>query len=382
MPLSSSAGENDDRQGSHDIEEENAKATQYQEDDDWGGAWSSGSQDGGLFKRDGPFAIFLIILSTVISTVLFQMGLRRIKNVSRISHSRQELSRSASVYAPVVPKEETAQQYKTGWPDDIPDRWSNTIEDQGKLPLRTPDAASDMDTAISTQRQQYERLKEQVDGSDHADSGRAHGGQETRGYYDWDAIFSDDEAPYSGMTLTEMKDRAKKASKSATRAAAYAHQASIAASIATKATHEAQTAAHRAIEAALKSERALERKSGQAIAEAYASVKRAEDNAEKNARVAAEMAAKALLDEKSSIKASRQAVACEDVTRPHGVVNKCRALWYDLSGITLRTVAFTVNAGSVMVSACQEALTKLLAQGNSIFGMLKQHLPSGKVSAP
>lgn len=369
LPLSTSAASSD-MNDEDDNKRDDQKVTQDAEEDDWGTAvWNESSQEGRLFKRDGPFAVFLIIVSTIVSTVIFQMGFRKIKNVSRISKSRQQLSQSSSVYAPVLPKDGTAKRYKTGWPDDNGDHWSNTVEDTDKLPLRTPQGDDDLDTAILAQRQQYERLKAQVDGTgDHAIEKVE--GQQHEGYYDWDAIFSDDEAPYSGMSLTEMKDRAKKASKAATRAAGYAHQASVAASIATKATSDAQTAAHRAIEAALKSERALERNSGQAIVEAYAAARKAEDEAEKSARIAAEMAAKSLMDERSSNKFSREAVACEDVTRPHGLLNKARAIWFDVSTMS-----------SSALSACHDVSVKFVNKAKIFLGLLKQHLPNNKISS-
>ena len=371
LPLSRAAGDED--------ENKNGKKDDVQEEDDWGVSWSVSNQDGGMFKRDGPFAIFLIIVSTVLSTILFQMGFRRIKNVSRITKSSRALNRS-SVYAPVVPKEQTAKRYQTGWPDDTPDHWSSTVEDDNKLPLRTPDGENDLDMAIASQRQQYERLKEQVDGN-HASSHGKDNGREGQDFNDWDTIFSDDEAPYTGMSLSEMKDRAKKASKSATRAAGYAHQASIAASIATKASHDAQSAAHRAIEAAMKSERALERKSGQAIVEAYTAARKAEDEAEKNTRVAAEMAAKSLMDEKSGMKASREAIACEDLTKPHGVVNKLQAMWYDVSSIASQTASSIAQAGSYTLSACHNVSLKLTAQAKNFMGLIKEQLPKNKISS-
>lgn len=372
LPLSTAAANADD--------DGDVKENRVQEEDDWGTAWSDSGQDGGLFKRDGPFAVFLIIISTVVSTIVFQMGLRRIKNVSRISKSHHALSRSSSVYAPVVPKEETAQQYKTGWPDDdIPDHWSSTVDDGNKLPLRTPDGNNDLDMALAAQRQQYERLKEQVDGQSSSVGRENERGGE--GYYDWDAIFSDDEAPYSGITFSEMKDRARKASKAATRAAGYAHQASVAASIATKATNDAQSAAHKAIEAALKSERALERKSGQIIVEAYNAARKAENEAEKNARLAAEMAAKSLMDEKSGTKSSREAIACEDLTRPHGFLNKSKAIWYAVSTGASNLASTIMKAGSFVVAACHDVSVKVVAHAKNFPGLVKQQLPNSKVSS-
>jgi hypothetical protein len=313
--------------------------------DDWEGqTYGDGSkQSSGWFKNDGVFTAALIVGLTVVSTLVFQVGFRRIHISLKHARTARGLRQRVKVDAPVVPRNETAEQYPTGWPDTEEDgAWSvDTIErgSENRLPLRTPQGEDARKSFVSNQKEKYEDFKNRVDrigsvsgqreGGELGDEDDEYGGR-------WDGFYSDDEAPHASMSFAEMKDRAKKANSLAARAAAHAHQASIAASIASEACNEAAAAANRALEASFRTDRALERSSGQHIMNIYNEARKAEAVAEERARLAAEMSAKSLIDEYKAGKAGKKAVQMADASRPHGVVNIIRAWWFVINSAAKR----------------------------------------------
>lgn len=317
----------------------------------------------------------LLIAVGIFLTVGFQVGLGRMRHFVSGSHRKIGVRhRKPSVYAPVVPREETAQEYPTGWPDENEEHAlesSSTVETKQRdaeepyPPLRSQEAALAVEDEMQAQRKRYDDFKAHVDLTDRKDS------DGTSGLYnDWDSLFSDDEAP-KGMSAAEMKDRAEKSAKAASQAAAFAHQASVAAQIASEATHEAQKAATRAIQASAKCQHALERKAGQAILESYRQAQRAEEEAEKNAQVAAQMAARSVMDEKSSSRSAQKAVKYQDLSRPHGFVNTVKAIQYEVGKTVSDVVHGSLHHGRAFAAAIRDT-------GDRAFGRVKAWMKPGE----
>jgi hypothetical protein len=340
------------------------------------------------FARDGVFTVALIVGLTVVSTLFFQVGLGKIKRTR--TRTARGLRHRVHVDAPVTPRDVTAQKYPTGWPsmDSTEEEASvvDTIERRGsamgdRMPLRTPEGDEARDLYMVGQREKYEDFKARVDGigsdSDQYQQYRQGREREEDGY---DTLFSDDEAPHARMSYREMNERAKKASASAARAAAHAHQASIAATIASEACNEATAAAHRALEASLKTQKALERSSGQHVMEIYDAARKAEAIAEGRARRAAEMSAKALMEEYNASKASRKAVQAEDASRPHGVINTCKAWWFELRGAVAGARDVAVRVGTETIAWSQATCDRAVEASRSLVGALKDKRAHDKPS--
>lgn len=297
--------------------------------------------------------------------------------------------RKPSVYAPVVPREETAQEYPTGWPDENEEHAmesSATVEtksgdiEEPYLPLRGPDAARSAEDEMKAQRKRYDDLKARVDFMDEKGTDGA-----TSSYNDWDSLFSDDEAfanhPLGaprGMSVSEMKSRAEKSAKAASQAATFAHQASVAAQIASEATQEAQKAATRAIQASTKCQHALERKAGEAILESYRQAQKAEEEAEKNAQLAAQMAARSVMDEKSSGKAAKKAVKYQDLSRPHGFVNTAKAAQYEVRKVVLEVIHGFLYYGRAFLKAVQDTGQMVIGKTKGLMIKSGQMDPSAR----
>lgn len=298
------------------------------------------------------------------------------------AHRKDRLGhRQPSVYAPVVPREETAQEYPTGWPDENEEHAmesSATVETKSRdaegsyLPLRSPDAAHAADDEMKAQRKRYDDLKAQVDGIHEKGADRA-----SALYNDWDSLFSDDEAP-QGMSVSEMKSRAEKSAKAASQAATFAHQASVAAQIASEATQEAQKAATRAIRASTKCQHALERKAGEAILEASRQAQQAEEVAEKNAQLAAQMAARSVMDEKSSSKSAQKAVKYQDLSRPHGFVNTARAAQYEVRKAVSEVIHGLLYYGRAIIKTLCDTGEMMIGRTKELMRRSAQGDPSAR----
>ena len=314
--------------------------------DDWGNTWAVSPNDT-PFKRDALFAALLII-SGILLTIGFQMGLRKMRIFPKISQRRHVSERQyPALYshereygsAGLHPRtqEEPEQARNDAFSDS---RFA--ADSDNKLPLRVPEAESALEKSSQIQRTRLDQFNSRVDGGQKPDQEEADGQ-----YYDWDVLFSDEEAP-KGISLAEMKDRTEKASYAAAHAQYHAHQASYAAAISTEAAHRAQGAAHEAIRAAMTCEKALKRKSGEAIIEAYHVAKDAEAEAEKAKRKSSEQSAKAVMDEKSCTKAANKAIAYGDLSKPHGIINNLKAFWFDASDIVSRCFAWSKEVASML----------------------------------
>jgi hypothetical protein len=338
---------------------------------DWDGTLRDGTVvRSGWFGGDSAFTVALIVGLSVISTLFLTHGVGRFKH----SKATRQLRQRVKVDAPVIPREDTAKKYPTGWPmEDEPSYTSSTMDSgyaerggigAARLPLRGPDGDRLRNEYIDAEWEKYEDLKTRVDGI-----GKP--AMATDGEEGFDMYSDDDYAKGSRMTHREMKERANKASESAARAAAHAHQASVASTIASEACNEAAAAAHRALQASMKTQRALERSSGQHIMEIYEAAKKEEAIAERRARVAAEMSARGLMEEFKSGKASKKAVAAADASRPHGLVNLAKAWSYDARAFLSSAMAHGREAalqGKTMLRHAVEA-------GKGIVGTFKEHMP-------
>ena len=326
--------------------------------DDWGNTWAVSPNDT-PFRRDALFAALLII-SGVLLTIGFQIGLRKIRIIPKISQRRHVSERQYPALYSHEREYSSAGLHPRS--QEKPDQSQNdaftdstfTVDGDSKLPLRIPEAESAIEKSSQIQRMRLDQFNSRVDRGQKSNQEEADGQ-----YYDWDVLFSDDEAP-KGISLAEMKDRTEKASYAAAHAQYHAHQASYAAAISTEAAHRAQGAAHEAIRAALTCEKALKRKSGEAIIEAYQAAKDAQAEAEKAKRISSEQSAKAVMDEKSCTKAANKAIACGELSKPHGIINNIKAFWFDASDIASRCLVWSKEVGSMLAEKAKSMSRAIL----------------------